>query len=59
MSVGGQGESNSAPNVLDYLAIPQARVGAHGGAACTVDATAWFTLTVERLRVRFCIVLEP
>jgi hypothetical protein len=59
MSVGGRGESNNAPNVLDYLATPQDRVGAHGGAACTVDVAARSALAIERLPVSFCVVLEP
>ena len=36
-SADGQPEGNSAPNVLEYLAIPQDRADAFGGAACTVD----------------------
>ena len=58
-SADGQPEGNSAPNVLEYLPIPQDRAGAYRGAAGTIEVATRSVLLVIRLRLRFSVVLEP
>ena len=58
-SADGQPEGNSAPNVLEYLDIPQDRAGAYRAAACTIEVATRSVLLVIRLHLRFSVVLEP